>query len=193
MAKNIKPKSGSEVITEVKIKKRVWATSNLRVTTFKNGDEILEAKTDNEWKEANKKKKPAYCFFRNDINRDILYNWWAIVDERGLAPEGWVIPDENDFYELVKDLGGDEKAFHALKSKFGWEKGCEGNGKSKFNAVPTGCRDKDGTFAGDGSAYFWSKSEGELVLTRDFAAFDPPYRYSLDEENGLVARCVRPD
>jgi uncharacterized protein (TIGR02145 family) len=192
--KSSSKKIASEItIGEVKIKKRIWAKENLRVTAFKNGDEILEAKTDKEWKEANKKKKPAFCYFRNDSSKDVLYNWWAIEDERGLAPDGWIIPNENDFYELVNDLGGDEKAFHSLKSKSSWEKGCEGNGKSKFDAVPTGCRDNDGTFAGDESAYFWSKSEGELVLTREFAAFDPPYRYSLDEENGLAVRCVRPD
>ena len=122
---------------DIKIKERIWAKENLSVTVFKNGDELLEAKTDKEWKEAHKKKKPAFCFFRNDNTKDVLYNWWAIEDERGLAPEGWIIPNENDFYELVKDLGGDEKAFHALKSKLGWEKGCEGNGKSIWCASAT--------------------------------------------------------
>jgi uncharacterized protein (TIGR02145 family) len=183
----------NQKLSEVKIKKRTWAKENLRVTSFRNGDAIQEAKTDKEWKEAHKKKKPAFCYFRNDTTKDVLYNWWAIEDERGLAPEGWKVPDENDFYELVKDLGGDEKAFHSLKAKSDWEEGCAGNGKAKFDAISTGCRDKDGTFAGDGNAYFWSASEGELVLTREFAAFDPPYRYSLDEENGLAVRCVRPD
>ena len=183
----------NQKLSEVKIKKRTWAKENLRVTSFRNGDAIQEAKTDKEWKEAHKKKKPAFCYFRNDTSKDVLYNWWAIEDERGLAPEGWKVPDENDFYELVKDLGGDEKAFHSLKAKSDWEEGCAGNGKAKFDAIPTGCRDKDGTFAGDGNAYFWSASEGELVLTREFMAFDPPYRYSLDDENGIALRCVRPE
>jgi uncharacterized protein (TIGR02145 family) len=176
----------------IKIKKRTWMLENLRITSFSNGDAISEAKTDKEWKEAHKKKKPAFCYFKNDSTKDVLYNWWAIDDARGLAPEGWIIPDETDFYELIQDLGGDEKAFASLKSKIGWGKDAAGIGKSKFEARPTGCRDKDGTFAGDGISYFWSRSEGELVLTPTFDSFDPPYRYSLDEENGLAVRCVKP-
>ena len=189
MAKSIKKNTEYQTI---KIKKRIWMLENLRVTEFSNGDAIPEAKTDKEWKEAHKKKKPAFCYFKNDSTKDVLYNWWAIEDSRGLAPEGYIIPDETDFYELVQDLGGDEKALNSLKSKLGWEKEAAGNGKSKFEAKPTGCRDKDGTFAGDGLAYFWSRSEGTLVLTPTYYSFDPPYRYSLDDENGLAVRCVKP-
>ena len=94
----------------IKIKKRTWMLENLRITTFSNGDVISEAKTDKEWKEAHKKKKPAFCYFNNDSTRDVLYNWWAIEDPRGLAPLGWIVPDETDFYELVQDLGGDCKS-----------------------------------------------------------------------------------
>ncbi len=189
MAKSIEKNTEYQTI---KIKKRIWMLENLRVTEFSNGDAIPEAKTDKEWKEAHKKKKPAFCYFKNDSTKDVLYNWWAIEDSRGLAPEGYIIPDETDFYELVQDLGGDEKALNSLKSKLGWEKEAAGNGKSKFEAKPTGCRDKDGTFAGDGLAYFWSRSEGTLVLTPTYYSFDPPYRYSLDDENGLAVRCVKP-
>jgi uncharacterized protein (TIGR02145 family) len=192
MAKTGKSTENGSDYKTIKIKKRTWMSENLRVTKFLNGDAIPEAKTDKEWKDAHKKKKPAFCYFKNDSAKDVLYNWWAIEDSRGLAPEGWIIPDETDFYELLQDLGGDEKAFESLKSKEGWAAEAAGNGKSKFEAKPTGCRDKDGIFAGDGIAYFWSRSEGELVLSSTYYSFDPPYRYSLDEENGLAVRCVKP-
>ena len=61
MSKKVKQGTEAPVpmeLEEVKIKKRIWSKKNLRVTAFKNGDEILEAKTDKEWKEAHKKKKP---------------------------------------------------------------------------------------------------------------------------------------
>jgi len=193
MAKTtVQSKTNNTDYPTIKIKKRTWMLENLRLTQFSNGDTIPEAKSEKEWKDAHKKKKPAFCYFRNDSTKDVLYNLWAIKDSRGLAPEGWIIPDETDFYELVKDLGGDEKAFSSLKSTSGWEKGAAGNGKSKFEAKPTGARDKDGCFIADGEAFYWSSSEGGLVLTSKYLSFDPPYRYSLGDESCLAVRCVRP-
>lgn len=41
----------------VKIGAQIWATQNLDVTTFRNGDYIPEAKTNEEWRKAEKEKK----------------------------------------------------------------------------------------------------------------------------------------
>jgi uncharacterized protein (TIGR02145 family) len=177
---------------KVEIKSQVWGQENLRVTKFRNGDDLIEVKSDKDWKEANKKKKPAYCYFRNDLSKDVLYNCWAIEDSRGLAPDGWRLPDETDFYKLLKKLDGNQSAFHAQKKPFlSRENEVEGNDKFKFYANPTGCRDKEGVFAGDGAAYFWSASKGGLVLTRELSAYKSHYRNSQVDENGLAVRLLK--
>jgi uncharacterized protein (TIGR02145 family) len=73
-----------------------WMKSNLNVKTFKNGNPISQAKTAQEWIAAGKAEKPAWCYapvLKGDSAYGILYNGYAIEDPRGLAPEGWVIPD----------------------------------------------------------------------------------------------------
>lgn len=79
----------------VKIDSQTWMTENLSVVTFRNGDPILVAKSINEWVNAGNNKTPALCYINNDpntVNKGILYNWYAVNDSRGLAPEGWHIP-----------------------------------------------------------------------------------------------------
>lgn len=44
----------NNVIKEVTIGKQIWSQKNLEVTTFMNGDEIPEVKTNKAWKEAAK-------------------------------------------------------------------------------------------------------------------------------------------
>ena len=87
--------------------------SNLDVKVFNNGDPIPEAKTAQEWINAAKAGKPAWCrapVIKGDSAYGILYNGYAIMDPRGLAPAGWRIPGTSDWqllhtenYLLVSD------------------------------------------------------------------------------------------
>lgn len=101
---------------------------NLYVTEFRNRDSIMEAKTDEEWVKAGEQGIPAWCYYDNDpANNKIfgkLYNWHAVNDKRGLAPEGYRVPTINELdgqnfqfkyptgfrtpvYHFSKDLHGD--------------------------------------------------------------------------------------
>lgn len=100
---------------------QTWMAENLNVDEFKNGDSIPQAKTQLEWMEACKNKSPAWCYYENDIqNGDDfgkLYNWYAVSDERGLAPDGWHIPSNFEWREMFDYLGGINVAGNKLKSK----------------------------------------------------------------------------
>ena len=50
-----------------------------------------------------------------------LYNWYAINDPRGLAPEGWHIAANEDWRALVKNLLGIDVAGTKLKSAADWK------------------------------------------------------------------------
>ena len=82
----------------VTIGHQVWTTNNLDESTFRNGDFIIEAKTDQEWEVAGKLATPAWCYYNNDPANGTkygkLYNWHAVNDPRGLAPEGFHIPSD---------------------------------------------------------------------------------------------------
>jgi uncharacterized protein (TIGR02145 family) len=88
---------------------------------FFNGDSIPEAKTEREWKKARLDGKPAWCYYDNDPVKGRkygkLYNWYAVNDPRGLCPEGWRIPFDNersDFIRLVgKEAGNGKYSLYA--------------------------------------------------------------------------------
>lgn len=101
----------NNVINEVAIGKQIWSLKNLEVTTFRNGDEIPEVKTNKAWKEAAKANQPAWCYYENEeamgVKYGKLYNWFAVMDPRGLAPDGWQISSQKDWDVLVSALGKD--------------------------------------------------------------------------------------
>ena len=90
-----------------RINGQIWSTSNLDVSTFRNGDPIHEAKTDEEWVEAGDNKQPAWCWTSNDPKErkkyGKLYNHYAVADPRGLAPQGWRIPTKDELEALIVD------------------------------------------------------------------------------------------
>jgi uncharacterized protein (TIGR02145 family) len=110
---------------EVKIGDQVWMAENLAVTKFRNGDPIPEARSPEEWSNAGKNRKPAFCYVKNEETSvgkyGILYNWYAVYDSRGLAPEGWRIPAEEDFNQLFNyarsEIIQNEKEEEYLKSQ----------------------------------------------------------------------------
>jgi uncharacterized protein (TIGR02145 family) len=98
-----------------------WMSKNLSVTTFKNGDKLLHAKTSKEWEQAFDQKIPAYCIYANDeenmAGNGLLYNFYAVNDERGLAPEGWHIASDSEWTKLINEFGGKSKALEKFKDE----------------------------------------------------------------------------
>ena len=195
----------------VRIGSQVWASENLNVDRFRNGDPIPQAKTKEEWKRAGVNKQPAWCYYNNDPKNGEsygkLYNWYAVSDRRGLAPQGWHIPSDADWKQLTDFLGGERIAGTEMKSTSGWSE-ClistgdylSGNGTntSGFNGLPGGVRAYNGAFVNIGEyGYWWSASEfntdGAYTrrLNYDFYQNWHAYRmYDLKSE-GLSVRCLR--
>jgi uncharacterized protein (TIGR02145 family) len=135
-------------ISEKLIGEQIWMTSNLNIDKFQNGDLIYEAKTKEQWIRASKEKKPAWCYYPNNVQNGVnygkLYNWYAVNDPRGLAPIGWHIPSRSEWVELINHLKKDgDDVCQTLKTNTGWKKyeyggkyvgsecvNCKGTGKS---------------------------------------------------------------
>lgn len=88
---------------------RAWMRENLNVTRFRNGEPIPEARTLQEWRTLGESGSPAWCHVDFDPGNDSrygkLYNGHALMDPRGLAPEGWTLPERSDWEEMLSAQG----------------------------------------------------------------------------------------
>ena len=89
-----------------------------------------------------------------------LYIWDAAMNA---CPEGWRLPDETDFVNLIKAVGGEKDAGTKLKSTSGWndDDGKSGNGTDSFgfSALPAGIGNA-GIYGGEGyTTFFWGSTE----------------------------------
>lgn len=155
---------------EVKIANQIWATENLKVTHFRNGDPIPFINNEEEWAQLT---TPAYSYGIN--SNYFLYNFWVIIDERNIAPIGWRIPTESDWDELINFIGNIEIVGDKLKSETGWDFShinsetneietfhFNGTNEFGFNGVPVGYRHMNGLFAPNLlAAYFLPESIDE--------------------------------
>jgi uncharacterized protein (TIGR02145 family) len=123
----------------VTIGTQVWMTKNLDVSTFRNGDPIPEAKSNEEWEKAGENKQPAWCYYDNDPANGAkygkLYNWYAVNDPRGLAPIEYHIPSDAEWTKLTDFLGGEGAAGTKMKSKSGWDSFTIGGSKTCPNCI----------------------------------------------------------
>ncbi|MDD3569415.1 MAG: fibrobacter succinogenes major paralogous domain-containing protein, partial [Bacteroidales bacterium] len=113
---------GNEYQTQV-IGGQEWMVENLRVSKYRNGDEILTNQSLVQWNSAtegiwaNYEDNPT-----NDAIYGKLYNWYAVQDERGLCPTGWRVPTDDDWQRLVyfidaKAWGNNNTVGSILKSQ----------------------------------------------------------------------------
>jgi hypothetical protein len=155
-----------------------WMKHNLTVVTFRNGDTIPNAKTNEEWERARFTEKPAWCHFKNDSANDLklgkLYNWYAINDPRKLAPAGWHIPGDDDWTELL------------------------GNTKGKmFSIQRGGTRTFIGEFENEGMGFWWS-ADGNESHDVQYAWYwvvgkrsDSLHRDTYVKGSGFSVRCIK--
>lgn len=165
----------------VQIGNQLWTASNFNGTKYQNGNDIPEAVTEKQWREAERDKKPVWCYinFCNsaESGNEKLYNWYAAVDRGGLAPLGWRLPTIDDFIKLFFHLGAHRpknklievltfnNIGNKLKCRFGWDDFEEngilmsGNGsnESGFNGIPVGIYTDDCEFDGGLDMFFHGK------------------------------------
>lgn len=139
----------------------------------------------------------------------VLYNWSAAMNGslssnnnpskvQGVCPQGWHLPSDSEWEELVDYLGGESVAGAKLK-EIGTEHWKSPNSEATdeigFTALPGGVRSNDGSFYGIGtSCFWWSATEQNtdyawgrsMNFLEDIISGD--YDYSMD--HGFSVRCV---
>ena len=94
------------VYQTVEIGNQIWMAENLKVVHYRNGDPTPKITDNAEWSTST---TGAYCNYSNvDSLADTcgsIYNWYAVCDNRNIAPEGWHVPSDDDWKELEMYLG----------------------------------------------------------------------------------------
>ena len=182
----------------VAIGTQVWATKNLDVAIFRNGDAIPEAKTNEEWEAAGNNKQPAWCYYENNTANGTkygkLYNWYAVNDPRGLAPTGYHIPTDDEWTVLSTYLGV-VVAGKKMKSSSGWNDAGNGNNSSGFSGLPGGERFPKGYFYYVGTSGTWWSASDSNVTEAWYRSLDNEksilYRANPYKSDGFSVRCVK--
>jgi uncharacterized protein (TIGR02145 family) len=189
----------SSKVKEVRIGEQIWAVRNLDLTTFRNGDDIPQAKTNEEWQKAGSQGKPAWCYYGNNIHNGKkygkLYNWFTVNDPRGLAPAGWHVPSDSEWTRLIMFLGDENNAGVKMKSTKGWEDIGNGTNSSGFSALPGGYRNFNGAFDFFiTNGYWWSSSEENDSNARYYNLYyfnNIVTKNSDPKKVGFSVRCIR--
>lgn len=181
-----KPKTQIKSIemNTIKIGSQEWATQDLEVTKFRNGEDIPLVKDNDEWVHMD---SAAYCITPDG---NYLYNWYAVNDPRGLAPQGFHVPSDDEWTQLTESFGGVDIAGGKLKCT-DWG----GDNSSGFSALPGGYRDDYGGYFGylGNNGYWWSSSPSEYyawgrVLDSKGSNVD---RDHYNVQLGFSVRCIK--
>jgi len=180
----------------VKIGTQTWMAENLSVSTYRNGDTIPHVEDPKTWSSLT---TGAWCYYEGKMETGAkygkLYNWYAINDPRGLAPEGWHIPTDAEWATLTSFLGGKIESSAKIKSTRGWSQAGNGSNESGFNAVPGGTRGINEAFSFVGDyGYWWTATpfDGYSAWNR-FLAYNNNYigRSTGWKQFGNSVRCVK--
>jgi len=177
-----------------------WMTKNLDVSTYRNGDTIPNVTSNGDWVMLT---TGAYCYYQNDsatyaATYGKLYNWYAVNDPRGLAPEGWYIPTDFEWTTLGNCLGGDSLAGGPMKEvdTTHWLSPNTGaTNLTGFTGLPCGFRNQVGGFQQIGfTGYFWSSSVNFQTFAWNrhlYTGDDDLIRDAGNMRIGCSVRCIR--
>ncbi len=200
----------------VLIGSQVWMAENLKVTHYPDGTEIPHITNDTVWMDLpDNNTDGAYCYYNNNENNEAdiygaLYTYAAAIAEdwthdlnsgQGICPDGWHLPTQAEWQELIDYLGGSDIAGGKLKEAgtTHWNSSNEGaTNESGFTALPSGTRNgyHTGLYNDLGNnCYLWSATESSINIKA--------YQLELSNNNqtaaltdywkshGLSVRCIK--
>ena len=192
---------GNEYET-VEIGEQVWMAENLKVTHYRNGDEIPTGYSDAVWENLT---TGAYAVYDdNESNADTygyLYNWYAVDDDREVCPASWHVPTDGEYTALSDYLGGTSVAGGKLKectegscpeSEYWYSPNTGATNESGFTALPGGAHYYYRHMGYNGS--FWSSTEYNSLnawhrgLESNHSEIS---RRDYGKDSGFSVRCIR--
>lgn len=189
------------VYNTITIGMQVWMAENLKVTKYRNGDPIPNVKDTLQWMNL---VTGAFC--NNNTSGHaagaygLLYNWYAAIDSRNIAPAGWHVPSQAEWATFISTLGGENVAGGKVRESgtTHWKSPNTGaTNESGFTALPGGERNEFGTFNAIGTeAVWWSTSKESGSDNYALGAFTLFLSLDMRECHGLKIqgysiRCIK--
>jgi|GEM_PF-1753244 len=171
-----------------------WMQSNLKVSHYRNGDIIPQVQNAAEWANLT---TGAWCY---SPRNEKLYNWYAVNDPRGLAPEGWHVPTRSDFEGLSSVGGNALKLTNMQATQLGVVCGSfndNATNQSQFSASGDDYRNATGSFNSCHYTYYWSstKDNNQNPYVRELNDYGDgnqfPERNIFGEKYGFSIRCIK--
>jgi uncharacterized protein (TIGR02145 family) len=198
-------------LPSVTIGTQVWTTKNLDVDRYRNGDPRPQVTNATQWASLT---TGAWCWYNNDsatyaAKYGRLYNWYAVNDQRGIAPTGWHVPNETEWTIVVKfiDPNADTNCVLCNQSNFAggsmkitgldyWISPNYGaTNSSSLTILPSGGRYYDGSFISAGYyGLVWSSEMANTIESWNrFFNFSTSYFYKGRDakKTGCSVRLVR--
>lgn len=184
----------------VHIGTQTWMAENLKTTKYRNGASISYITDNDTWMNT---KAGAWCNYNNEaVNSSKyghIYNFYTLMDSRGLAPPGWHISNLTEWRTMITLLGDYSEAGGKLKESgtVNWKSPNIGaTNLSGFTALPGGYRSRNGVYTFiNGYAYWWSSSTSSdgysgqaFWINNEYTDIVPLYEPFI---SGLYIRCVK--
>jgi uncharacterized protein (TIGR02145 family) len=188
-----------------------WMSQNLTTSTYADGSQILNLTDSVSWVNTT---EGAWAHYNNDPQMEIpfgkLYNWYTVADQRNVCPNGWHVPSDIEWKQLLNFLdpnangglatntaGGLMKSTGTVEAGTGyWNQPNTGaTNESGFSALPGGQRNDDHPFNFMGSfAYFWSSDvigQSNAIFYILFAMNANALRSNFSKSFGMSVRCIK--
>ena len=198
------------VYKTVKINGKWWMAENLKVKTYRDGTSILDGQSDNNWKDT----IASYSQYNNlSTAPGLLYNSYAVLDVKGLAPIGWHIASDEEWKNLEQAQGmsvstsnlfgwrGSEEAQKLkIEGSKGWVRYADlwPTNASSFSASAGSCRLPNGKFGDPGllhTGFWWTSTidanSNELLYRYMDYKKTTILRSHVEMGYGFSVRCVK--
>ena len=194
----VEPSSSSSVILATPCKTDSTDTCEYgELVDDRNGQIYKTVKIDDQWwmaENLNFKTDSSFCY--NDSAEYCekygrLYMWGAASSA---CPSGWHLPDTTEWKTLINAVGGQSTAGNVLKSMSGRNSSDYGTDDFGFSALPTGYRNEDGDYFGEGSdSDFWSSTENgnSYAYHMDLSSDDYAYLGGIYKDDAFPVRCIQ--
>jgi uncharacterized protein (TIGR02145 family) len=212
------------VYAVVKIGSQCWMAENLRAINYRDGSAITTSLSQSGWDNAT---QGAYAVYPHELIDGLnssgevleaygaLYNWFAVNDARGICPEGWRVPTDAEWNELIliadpdpdppfglgiqsMSAGGKLKSTRTFPDPHPrWsDLNSEATDDFGFFGTPSGRRMDEGYNTIFVNSFMWSSTEREVNPTTAWTRFltvidGRVVRGANPKTWGLSVRCIK--
>ncbi|MBV9961128.1 MAG: fibrobacter succinogenes major paralogous domain-containing protein [Parafilimonas sp.] len=189
--------STQQNIPSITIGTQVWTKKNLAVSRYNNGDIIPEVTDSAQWANLT---TGAWCWYNNDSATGAvygkLYNWFAVNDPRGLAPEGWHVASDSEWWTVGDFLGSTAGGELKETGISHWmDPNVDANNSSGFKGLPGGYRSETGQFCYiKYLGLYWTATEfnGSTAWYRRLLCYSNFLDYwRFPKTMGFSVRCIK--